>query len=67
MDRPLTVAIQVDPVEKPKSPKGRANKRAVYTRRFVNVTMTGGKRRVRLVCGATQNFVANFLSVADEP
>lgn len=37
---------KVDPVEKPKTPKGRAHKRAVYTRRFVNVTMTGGKRRV---------------------
>ncbi|CAD6585862.1 MAG: hypothetical protein ASARMPRED_002329 [Alectoria sarmentosa] len=27
-------------------PKGRAKKRITYTRRFVNVTMTGGKRKM---------------------
>lgn len=27
-------------------PKGRAKKRITYTRRFVNVTLTGGKRKV---------------------
>ncbi|RMJ28002.1 40S ribosomal protein S30 [Aspergillus sp. HF37] len=37
---------KVDKAEKAKSPKGRAHKRAIYTRRFVNVTMTGGKRRM---------------------
>jgi len=39
-------AIQVEPQEKKKTPKGRAKKRLTYTRRFVNVTMTGGKRKV---------------------
>lgn len=34
-------------MEQPKQPKGRARKRLVYTRRFVNVTLTGGKRKVR--------------------
>ncbi len=28
--------------------KGRAKKRLTYTRRFVNVTLTGGKRKVRM-------------------
>ncbi|KAF2270952.1 ribosomal protein S30, partial [Lojkania enalia] len=37
---------KVEKQEKPKTPKGRAHKRVLYTRRFVNVTMTGGKRRV---------------------
>ncbi|KKK14071.1 40S ribosomal protein, partial [Aspergillus ochraceoroseus] len=35
----------VEPQEKKKLPKGRAMKRLKYTRRFVNVTMTGGKRK----------------------
>jgi small subunit ribosomal protein S30e len=39
---------KVDKQETPKSPKGRAHKRDLYTRRFVNVTTTvGGKRKVR--------------------
>lgn len=38
--------VQVEPQEKKKTPKGRAKKRITYTRRFVNVTMTGGKRKV---------------------
>ena len=38
---------QVEPQEKKKVPKGRAKKRIQYTRRFVNVTLTGGKRKVR--------------------
>ncbi|KAK4098644.1 hypothetical protein N658DRAFT_431472 [Parathielavia hyrcaniae] len=40
---------KVDPQEKPKSPKGRAHKRELYTRRFVNVTavLPNGKRKVR--------------------
>lgn len=46
MSRAADSPLQVDTAEKPKTPKGRAHKRAVYTRRFVNVTMTGGKRRV---------------------
>ncbi|THC95706.1 hypothetical protein EYZ11_004828 [Aspergillus tanneri] len=37
---------KVEKQEKAKTPKGRARKRIVYTRRFVNVTMTGGKRKV---------------------
>ncbi|PYH77714.1 hypothetical protein BO82DRAFT_405976 [Aspergillus uvarum CBS 121591] len=37
---------KVDKQEKAKQPKGRAYKRVVYTRRFVNVTLTGGKRKV---------------------
>ncbi|EEA22433.1 40S ribosomal protein S30-B [Talaromyces pinophilus] len=37
---------KVDKQEKPKQPKGRAKKRLVYTRRFVNVTLTGGKRKM---------------------
>jgi small subunit ribosomal protein S30e len=37
---------KVEPQEKKKKPKGRAYKRVVYTRRFVNVTLTGGKRKV---------------------
>jgi len=39
---------KVEKQEKKKTPKGRAKKRITYTRRFVNVTMTGGKRKVRL-------------------
>jgi small subunit ribosomal protein S30e len=38
---------QVEKQEKPKTPKGRAKKRLTYTRRFINVTLTGGKRKVR--------------------
>ncbi|KAF1836007.1 ribosomal protein S30 [Decorospora gaudefroyi] len=37
---------RVEPQEKKKTPKGRAKKRLTYTRRFVNVTMTGGKRKM---------------------
>ena len=40
--------LQVEPQEKPKVPKGRALKRLKYIRRFVNVTVTGGKRKVSL-------------------
>ncbi|EFY96398.1 hypothetical protein MHUMG1_08191 [Metarhizium humberi] len=39
---------KVEPQEKSKVPKGRALKRLKYTRRFVNVTLTGGKRKVRI-------------------
>lgn len=41
---------QVEPTEKPKSANGRAHKRVIYTRRYVNITMTGGKRKVRCYC-----------------
>jgi len=36
----------VEPQEKKKQPKGRAKKRILYNRRFVNVTTVGGKRRM---------------------
>ncbi|CAN6671437.1 small ribosomal subunit protein eS30B [Trichomonascus vanleenenianus] len=36
---------KVDKQEKKKMPKGRAYKRILYTRRFVNVTLTNGKRK----------------------
>ncbi|KAF2859695.1 ribosomal protein S30 [Piedraia hortae CBS 480.64] len=36
----------VEKQEKKKVPKGRAKKRILYTRRFVNVTLTGGKRKM---------------------
>jgi small subunit ribosomal protein S30e len=42
----MEVNTQVEPQEKKKTPKGRAKKRITYTRRFVNVTLTGGKRKV---------------------
>lgn len=56
------IILQVEPQEKKKTPKGRAKKRITYTRRFVNVTLTGGKRKV---CLPTKNFldlVTNALS-----
>ncbi|OJJ45418.1 hypothetical protein ASPZODRAFT_17634 [Penicilliopsis zonata CBS 506.65] len=37
---------KVEKQEKAKNPKGRAYKRVLYTRRFVNVTLTGGKRKM---------------------
>ncbi|CDO52343.1 similar to Saccharomyces cerevisiae YOR182C RPS30B Protein component of the small (40S) ribosomal subunit [Geotrichum candidum] len=36
---------KVEKEEKKKTPKGRARKRLLYTKRFVNVTLTNGKRR----------------------
>jgi small subunit ribosomal protein S30e len=43
---------KVEKQEKAKVPKGRAHKRDLYTRRFVNVTIApGGKRKVRIVFG----------------
>jgi small subunit ribosomal protein S30e len=42
------ILSQVEPQEKKKTPKGRAKKRITYTRRFVNVTLTGGKRKVSI-------------------
>ncbi|KAH3908670.1 40S ribosomal protein S30-B [Parastagonospora nodorum] len=43
---PQSWTPKVEPQEKKKTPKGRAKKRLTYTRRFVNVTMTGGKRKM---------------------
>ncbi|KAK3989717.1 putative cytosolic 40S ribosomal protein Rps30 isoform 2 [Cladorrhinum sp. PSN332] len=38
---------KVEKQEKPKTPKGRAHKRDIYTRRFVNITLApGGKRKM---------------------
>ncbi|KAL6943747.1 ribosomal protein S30A [Hanseniaspora uvarum] len=37
---------KVEKSEKPKQPKGRAYKRILYTRRFVNVTLINGKRKM---------------------
>ena len=37
---------KVEKTEKPKSPRGRAYKRMLYNRRFVNVTLVNGKRRM---------------------
>ncbi|RMZ81452.1 hypothetical protein DV738_g2172, partial [Chaetothyriales sp. CBS 135597] len=42
---------KVEPQEKKKTPKGRAKKRITYTRRFVNVTLTGGKRKPIVAVG----------------
>ncbi|RHZ53756.1 hypothetical protein CDV55_102163 [Aspergillus turcosus] len=44
---------KVEKQEKKKEPKGRALKRLKYTRRFVNVTMTGGKRKIGVVLRTT--------------
>jgi small subunit ribosomal protein S30e len=61
--------IQVDKQEKPKQPKGRAKKRLVYTRRFVNVTLTGGKRKVSILrmIGVKQKKNLTGIGDADEP
>ncbi|KAI9229000.1 MAG: ribosomal protein S30-domain-containing protein [Piptocephalis tieghemiana] len=37
---------KVEPQEKKKALTGRAKKREIYTRRFVNVTLVNGKRRL---------------------
>ncbi|KAI0856365.1 hypothetical protein F4860DRAFT_416947 [Xylaria cubensis] len=42
----LRLQAKVEKQEKAKVPKGRAKKRLQYTRRFVNVTLTGGKRKM---------------------
>jgi small subunit ribosomal protein S30e len=52
--------FQVEPQEKKKTPKGRAKKRITYTRRFVNVTLTGGKRKVSIqICSQVRKAVAD--------
>ncbi|KAM9882163.1 hypothetical protein VD0004_g2418 [Verticillium dahliae] len=43
---------KVEKQEKKKVPKGRAKKRLTYTRRFVNVQLTGGKRKMNPNPGA---------------
>ncbi|KIW12462.1 40S ribosomal protein S30 [Exophiala spinifera] len=62
---------KVEPQEKKKTPKGRAKKRITYTRRFVNVTMTGGKRKVGHVAfnriAARKIYTDAYQKFADEP
>ena len=43
---------KVETQEKKKTAKGRAHKRELYTRRFVNVTLTNGKRKMNPNPGA---------------
>lgn len=59
--------FQVEPQEKKKTPKGRAKKRITYTRRFVNVTMTGGKRKVRTHLTLLLQQPTSADTQADEP
>ncbi|KIX97925.1 40S ribosomal protein S30 [Fonsecaea multimorphosa CBS 102226] len=64
---------KVEKQEKKKTPKGRAKKRITYTRRFVNVTMTGGKRKVwmswnttmRIACASDDGML--MVISTDEP
>ena len=62
---------KVAPQEKPKVPKGRAKKRLQYTRRFVNVTLTGGKRKVRedrhAVASPSHPSQKTDIRITDEP
>jgi hypothetical protein len=61
------VRYQVEPQEKKKTPKGRAKKRIQYTRRFVNVTMTGGKRKVRSIFTIRTQAATGADKAVDEP
>jgi hypothetical protein len=61
------VRYQVEPQEKKKTPKGRAKKRITYTRRFVNVTMTGGKRKVRSIFILCTQAATDADKAIDEP
>lgn len=63
----IQVRYQVEPQEKKKTPKGRAKKRITYTRRFVNVTMTGGKRKVRTMLNLHSMVAAGADKATDEP
>lgn len=63
----IQVRHQVEPQEKKKTPKGRAKKRITYTRRFVNVTMTGGKRKVRTISILVTQATTEADKVVDEP
>ncbi|KAG2002688.1 hypothetical protein GB937_009654 [Aspergillus fischeri] len=59
---------KVEKQEKKKEPKGRALKRLKYTRRFVNVTMTGGKRKIlQEDLGIEKASDADRAFVTDEP
>ncbi|KAK1247313.1 hypothetical protein MKX07_002222 [Trichoderma sp. CBMAI-0711] len=58
---------KVEPQEKPKTPKGRALKRHKYIRRFVNVTLTGGKRKVRTLEQAALSGLRLLTTAIDEP
>jgi len=59
--------LQVEPTEKKKTPKGRAKKRLQYTRRFVNVTMTGGKRKVLNPAPPPLEFLAKSMMQSAKP
>lgn len=62
------IPVQVEAQEKAKVPKGRALKRLKYTRRFVNVTLTGGKRKVSSHDGVLDPVRREMLTVRiDEP
>ncbi|KAH0389096.1 hypothetical protein KCU92_g20, partial [Aureobasidium melanogenum] len=63
----IQVRYQVEPQEKKKTPKGRAKKRITYTRRFVNVTMTGGKRKVRTMVNLRSLVAIGADKAVDEP
>jgi hypothetical protein len=63
----IQVRYQVEPQEKKKTPKGRAKKRISYTRRFVNVTMTGGKRKVRSILVLYAQAATDADKAVDEP
>jgi hypothetical protein len=63
----IQVRFQVEPQEKKKTPKGRAKKRITYTRRFVNVTMTGGKRKVRSILVLYAQAATDADKAVDEP
>jgi len=58
---------KVEKQEKKKTPKGRAKKRITYTRRFVNVTMTGGKRKVHIATRACEALQDTDGEQLDEP
>lgn len=58
---------QVEKQEKTKVPKGRALKRLKYTRRFVNVTLTGGKRKVSRLDATEQRSMGTDNADTDEP
>ncbi|KIY67472.1 hypothetical protein CYLTODRAFT_490603 [Cylindrobasidium torrendii FP15055 ss-10] len=57
---------KVEKQEKKKTPKGRAKKRIVYNRRFVNVTtLPGGKRRMWVT--VLRRVPAPFPCAPDDP
>jgi small subunit ribosomal protein S30e len=59
---------KVEAQEKKKTPKGRAHKRELYTRRFVNVTLApGGKRKVCRSCVSRAKCGTLTKIITDEP